>query len=122
MILATTAANWSDSQDARQTSVAYCGYGGQIVQRTSTRPVPSNERASATAKCPRGDGVAFGGFTTTFANPSLDPEDYRIIDKTTDKAVEMPAKYELVINTSTAKAPKLAIPPRLLALADEVIE
>jgi putative ABC transport system substrate-binding protein len=75
------------------------------------------------------DSINFGGLVGY--GPSLPALFRRAADyvdkilhgtKAGDIPVEQPTKFILVINLITAQALKLAIPPNLLALADEVIE
>jgi putative ABC transport system substrate-binding protein len=78
---------------------------------------------------PLSDYVAAGGLISYGANLS---EAWRqtgiyvgkIIKgmKTSDLPIEQSAKFELVINLKTAKALRLEVPSKLLALADKVFE
>ena len=91
--------------------------------------IPLAARYTVPTVFPLSDYVAAGGLVSYGANLS---ESWRqtgiyvgkIVKgvKTTDLPIEQSAKFELVINLKTAKALKLEISPKLLALADKVIE
>jgi putative ABC transport system substrate-binding protein len=62
------------------------------------------------------DVVAVYGHAATYVDRLLKG------DKPADLPVQQPTKYETAVNLKTAKALNLAVPPSLLARADEVIE
>jgi putative tryptophan/tyrosine transport system substrate-binding protein len=86
-------------------------------------------RNNLPAVYPFGFFVSVGGLLSYGPDPA-DPYRHgagyidRILrgEKPADLPVQAPTKYEMLINLKTAKALGLAVPPTLLARADEVIE
>src|SRR5262245_33002063 len=78
---------------------------------------------------PSREQVEHGGFISYGPNwPNLYRRAAEIVDKILRGArpgeipIEQPTKFDLVVNLITARALRLAVPPTLLARADEVIE
>jgi putative ABC transport system substrate-binding protein len=67
--------------------------------------------------------VSYGVNVSDIFRPAADYI-HRILngEKPADLPVQDPTKFELIINLKTAKAIALAVPPSMLALADQVIE
>jgi len=92
-----------------------------IVKSTAQHRIPAIYSYRQVAK--EGGLISYGPETADIFRRSASYVD-RILKgaNPSELPVQAPAKFELIINLKTANALRLEIPPKLLALADEVIE
>jgi len=92
-----------------------------IVKSTAQHRIPAIYSYRQVAK--EGGLISYGPETADIFRRSASYVD-RILKGANpgELPVQAPAKFELIINLKTANALRLEIPPKLLALADEVIE
>jgi putative ABC transport system substrate-binding protein len=96
-------------------------YRAQIIERTATARLPAVYQWPEMAE--EGGFMAYGPrFVTVYRQHALQVAKVLKGTKPGDIPVELPTRFELVLNLKAAKSLGLVVPPTLAERADEVIE